>query len=317
VGHFLTGNLGQFYIGANTEDLPDLLTHQAMSQTVEAAQRLNQGRPLSPEELDRWWERLQAVAQRPEDDAEYFRPTDELAGGLAVLIAFHRDWLKQEPQREAWCLEHLVKVLRQPPQRPALDHPESGHDLAWDSFLARVMPLLWAEEPDSPLWRECAFSLLTGYHYHAVARLFAAAFKVRDKLGPAWAELRRRAIRWAAVRGKIRDVQLKAETVARVDAWLQKEMKAFCVPETKPRRTESPSWAEEVKAVKGEMATILQDEDLPPFLLQVDLDQSLIRAALAWLPPLAQARHERERREWLDLHRELLGMVLNDFQNQA
>jgi hypothetical protein len=149
---------------------------------------------LLPTQVSDFWQRMQDLLSQDSIDAEGNPSavnTDCLCGGLAVLFLLCRDWLSTDEEREQWCREHLGWALLQP---SALNHSRlMGEFDTWESgaqhFLARLLPALWAEEPDSEVWPEGVAALCFSCQYKTVELLLASAFDVREVLGDRFGRL--------------------------------------------------------------------------------------------------------------------------------
>jgi hypothetical protein len=141
---------------------------------IRCRQILDAGQPLQHDILEQFWDRLQHISQFPpptDDDSEGDRVEDAICGGVAVLLKFHRQWLRQEPAREEWCVQQLLTTVRNPPKTGRQDHESAHVTRKWEQFCAQVLPLLWIDAPNSPDLRECIALLVTS-HYSIVWQKF-------------------------------------------------------------------------------------------------------------------------------------------------
>ncbi len=277
-------------------------------------QILDAGQPLSADEAEKLWTMAQEVLEAgppDEADAGVVNIEDGLCGVAAVLLKLQRDWLRQHPDRADWCVNQMVNTVRNPPARHEIDSEVSRSDLHWDGFCAEVMPLLWAEEPQSPALCECVALLTMNYHYKTVAILFARAGSVRTQLGEEFTRLQHFMLRWAAQRReqtRFRYPDEPEKRKAELEAWVRKEVPGFVAGSLS---AELPSWLD-VIGEEPEMEPAPIDALLGkrPRATGPRLDLEVIRAAYGWLPPLGQAQTEQERAEWLDFWRESLACSL-------
>jgi hypothetical protein len=75
-------------------------------------------------------------------------------------------------ERETWRIERMLEVVLNPPPRGPLDLRSNGIEWEWSSFCAEVLPETWAEDPNSPMVRECMARLAVDSKLTAVAILF-------------------------------------------------------------------------------------------------------------------------------------------------
>ena len=96
---------------------------------------------------------------------------DALAGGIAVLVCHHIDWLNAEVRRIAWVRTTLCQIIETPAGAEYLT-PESLGEFDWDSFAVDAAVGLWSQDTDDRALREAIGRLVFSYHYVAVRRLF-------------------------------------------------------------------------------------------------------------------------------------------------
>jgi len=312
-------------------------------------QLLDADEPLPQEHLEGFWDAIMRIAEiEPPPDAEpgVICIDDALCGGAAVLLRLHRDWLRQHAEREGRCVKLLINTIHNPPSKREVYIPEDIIDRRWDCFCAEVLPVLWAEDPDSPLLRECVALLAAGYYYKTVGILFARTAEVRDRLGEdfkrlqhsvlrvaaarrrwprarcyptlvpfvviksrryaLFRSLQRRARRIAGVSGRARRAMRKDDDDALLSVLLRREVRAF-TKRTLPATL--PTWDEFALKTPVRKPTRTAGRRRRP-RQRSGLDLALIRATYAWLPLLDQALNETERAEWISFWKEALGCTL-------
>ena len=277
---------------------------------------INAGKPVPGERLEDFWTQLQRVSQSSPVTGAFgdeIRPEHATCGAIAVFLLLHRDWLRQHPEREAWCIDRLTETALHPPEPGPLDRLRSdGTGLEWSSFCADVLPHLWAENPSSTLLREAIAKLAVDSNFASIAILFTSAARLRSALGENFLQLRHLIHRWS---GKMWSDRLARDEIRR-SAWENNS------PPDEESPIESVEWrvlAEDfvtgsLPALVPTFRAILRDlkprvdlftggEASPEF---TDLNLSLIQSAYSWLPMLDQATNPEERAEWLSLWREIL-----------
>ena len=312
-------------------------------------QLLNAGQPLPQEDLGGLWNAIMRIAEiKPPNDAEpgVISVDDGLCGGAAVLLRLHRDWLRQHPEREDQCVKLLTNRIHNPPSKRGLYIAEDNTDRRWDCFCAELLPVLWAEDPDLPVLRECVALLAAGYYYKTVEILFGSAAELRNRLGDEFKRLQHFMLRTAAARWRwpkahcyptllpfgvirsrryavVRSLErfakrfitrisgatrsaIREDDDALFSAWLRREVRAFLKKRTPATL---PTWDElALKTVPRKLPQTSGRRRQPR--RSPGLDLALIRAAYAWLPSLDQALSETERAEWIGFWEEALGCTL-------
>jgi hypothetical protein len=119
-----------------------------------------------------------------------------LAGGIAVLLSCHREWLRQNPEAEAWCLQTLSELKGTP---EADSYPESLGD-TWEEAYRAEAALGLMCEPEEEWVRRAVFEGVTGFYYESTRLVMQAAYRRRAELGTRFDELVNLAIAWAAIR---------------------------------------------------------------------------------------------------------------------
>jgi len=285
---------------------------------------INTGKPLPQEQLEDLWGRLQKVSESSPIKGEFgydIRPEHATCGAIAVFLLLHRDWLRQHPEREAWCINKVTETSLHPPEPGPLDGLRSdGTGLEWSSFCADVLPHLWAENPTSTLLREAIAKLAVDSKFVSVAMLFNSAARWRNTLGENFLQLRNFIHRWA---GRMWSDRVAREEIRR-SAWENNRTPDEDSP------IDSSEWralAEDfvfgtLTPVVPTFRTILRNlkprldpfrgEETPPEF--TDLNLSLIQSAYSWLPTLDEAINAEERVEWLSLWSELLDGTCERFK---
>jgi len=316
---------------------------------------LDEGHGVAREDLGRFWDELVRVtesAQPADGEPTPVCRRDVACAGAAVLLVLHRDWLKENPEKEAWCVDQILAAVAGLPLTGTLLSEHDLYNMGADAFCADAVPALWAGTPEDHTLRFCVARLAATWRYVAVARLFASAAKVRERLGDHFRQLQHFLVRWAPVRWQLMLAGttgfpptpprhglslierlriplyelggwLLARTKrgrygrrkrARFDAarWLGRQVRAFSRGKVPP---DIPSWQE--YAVTRHPAEPYRSEARTRRGRESPgLDCDVVRAAYAWLPSLDQALDPAERGEWIDLWQRMLdvtlGMVARD-----
>ena len=161
-----------------------------------------------------------------------------ILGTVAVLFVLHREWLRDNPKEEAWCVEMLDKILADPPPWPEFDMPESVGNHDWEHFACDIASVLWSEHPADTVSRERIAHLAFARHYSAAGILLSRAFENRQTLGSSFWQLVNLLLDWSSVRYEIRDCRVTGKSVD-VSKWVDEATTAFV---TGRYEAEVPRW---------------------------------------------------------------------------
>lgn len=136
----------------------------ALSLALTARQLLEGQRSLNEEELPQFAAQIRELANWKDDSEvgshEHYR-ISSVAGGLAVLVIQHRDWLSRDPEVEKWCLDTLRELK---PIATEHDSPMSINDHGAETFLGETGAALLQESSEEWVLR-MTFEGVTGAHY--------------------------------------------------------------------------------------------------------------------------------------------------------
>ena len=122
---------------------------------------------------------------------------NSLAGGIAVLVMQHRDWLSQNPELEKWCMDTLREL--RPVENSEYDTPVSALDSTAESFLGEAGVALLLESGEEWVLR-MAFEGVTGFYYGSTLQTMWRAYLLRERLGEKFGELANIVVFWSALR---------------------------------------------------------------------------------------------------------------------
>ena len=118
----------------------------------------------SDAELEEQWSAVQphldALALDTESPSSISGVEDLRCGYAAWLVLCARDWLRNDPGREAWCRAVLLRPLVDPTATRSQGSLDSQSDNGWDVFCAEALTALWAELPDDVALRAAVARLL-------------------------------------------------------------------------------------------------------------------------------------------------------------
>jgi hypothetical protein len=125
----------------------------------------------------------------------YYRATS-IAGGLAVLIVLHAEWLAKHPAEEAWVIRTL-RTLE--PVFPERHSPHVPNNLTVESFLGEAAMSLLTKS-DEEWIRRMAFDGVTATTYTATSDSMLRAYHLRSELGNHFTALVNVVLYWSALR---------------------------------------------------------------------------------------------------------------------
>jgi hypothetical protein len=131
------------------------------------------------------------------DKSEQQYRANSIAGGIAVLVIKHRQWLSDNPTIEHWCLE-TVRTLS-PTCGDDHDSPMSAMEHTAESFLGEIGVALLIERSDDWVLR-LALNGVTGFYYNATWQAMWLAYALRAKLRKRFDELINVVVLWSALR---------------------------------------------------------------------------------------------------------------------
>jgi hypothetical protein len=277
-------------------------------------QILDQEQRLPEEHLLNIWNLLQDVSKRPPPkNREQMRdhllhPAHAVAGLIAVLVVLHRDWLLLNPEREKWCREKFSELLRSPPDILTFD-PHEPVDCQFDGFAAQIIPVFWAEQPDSRFWREQVVSFALCSRLRSVELLSHAVALNRPKLGTSFQDFQSLLLRMSVARLVARRQQFSEKKAFKWPTgkkewgkkFVQKKMPAvptswrdIAIPEVTRKR---PRWQDDREVRRSDF----------------DLDLDFLLSGFSWVGRIETLRNDDEREEWKRFDREALECVLRTF----
>lgn len=283
---------------------------------IECLQIFRNDEPLPEEQVDDFWTRLEYISKLKPDFNFPASIEDSIAGGAAVLIYYHRNWLREHPEREKWCIQQIISIAKNKHQPLGLDGKLSDTDWRWDSFCARVIPSLWAENLESKDIRQCVALLATNPYYRTISLLFYYSFKVRTKLGQEFDRLRHFALRLSIV-NNIPTEDVSFEASHKINNYYNRLQKKINIEIEKMVQEfinmTYPSELPTLDDIKMDTVKLLgKKTKVPPKLRYIiKHDLSFIEASHNWLPALSEASSDKEKSEWIHFWTQLWEITMN------
>jgi len=166
-------------------------------------------------------------------------PANALAGGIAVLLCLHYEWVAAQPELLEWCRDSLVGVVLHPPPRHSMDVHESVFTWTWNCFAAEAAVALWRRSPEDPDLRRLVAILAFSYHNAAVALLMRSAGLIVQERFVDLQRLRRLVFEHAHIRKRMQFVRQLAQyrdeigedevqqAFRDLDDWYQRQVEDF------------------------------------------------------------------------------------------
>jgi len=256
---------------------------------------------LERNKVEQFWAQLQFIAHmdlselQDERMENAVKKEDAICGGISVLMMLHPDWLEAEPEKKLWCIEEIHKTMALYPRSELMDFEEDVSGWQWHSFCAGIIPSLWAEEPDSPVFRDYMARLAVHRCYRTVRILFSATSRHRRKLGANFKKLQHFLLRWAVIRWRLKMARFSIDPGPAAIEWINNSYQAFVDNTLSP---EIPSWDSLIHIEFGQCKDI--PEEMKKRLDRAPgIDRELVLAAYSWLPLLRDAHSPEERKEWI------------------
>jgi len=227
----------------------ELLTLVDTLKHIDADLHRRMGRKTPPAELEK-----PIDLDEPELPFAAEAPVNALAGGIAVLLCLHYDWVAAQPGLRDWCSETLFEIVENPVPLDPMDSHESVSDDIWDCFAAEALVTLWQRSPQDLELRRLVARLAFSFHNAAVGFLLRRAASMTPARFDDLLRLRRLVFEHATVRNRryflhrmSRDHQGQApladvhEAVHKLEQWSQSRIEAFA-----EGRSEMPAsdWSE-------------------------------------------------------------------------
>ena len=257
-----------------------------------------------------------------------------------MLVTRHRDWLREHPEREAWCIKTLLAPVKGPGSVRLRWSEAESSALTWDGFCAEALPTLWAEDQDSRPRRTAIARLAMNPHYNTVAILFSAAAEHRDRLGDDFRRLQHFGLLWAGVRLELGRTQPHDDvTVPATGSRLRRRISAprsipglravvnrWSGPQVSRRRSRRSADRALTDFMRGSLpATVpswanLTVPEFPPEPPahgrrrrrqdRVEFDLECVKSMFSWLPSLDEAHNDNERAEWISFWHEAVTCIV-------
>ncbi|MBD2395468.1 AAA family ATPase [Cyanobacterium aponinum FACHB-4101] len=319
--------------------------------------RLDDKKPLNSDEIEIFWQQIQQISSITDENYDAKNEGDPnscfaspssvascIAGGIAVLIHFHRSWLSDNPDCEEWCFKYLKNIILNPPEPDSFDTPKATGNFHWDDFVAEALPLIWAEDKNNEEIRCFIALMIFTRHYSAVSILFTRCYELKSVFLEDFTKLRRFLFEWAFIRNRIQNINSlqnnmeqrrihEKQSNIRVNQFFKRAfhiiVSALNIGKeglTKKFFDNVVKWKKKrLKAfIEGDMPSKIQSwksMDYPKLFCEIDkvlpswtklyyLDFQLIQAGHNWLPDLDKISDPKERQDIILFWSEALNYVI-------
>lgn len=299
---------------------------------------------LTNGELSNFWNKVLWIANidiNQDKDLSTRQVANAIYGGIAVLIAKHKNWLEEDKERTKWCIDKLISILNSPPPRDPFEIPQSVMTIRWDCFVAEAAVAILADSQSNEFARQLVATCVTSYYYKTTSVTMRAAYHLRQKLGDDFLRMQNLAILWATLRNlRYRGEVLKAD-LNQLSIWYDRLIKAFirkAIPaktlpwgriesfachslermENRYRKSWWESTATELDEEPKAKPSNNTEEKATPSVPTVrrrhsirypGLDIHVLQSAFSWLPSLSEAQDDSERKAWINNWHELLSVT--------
>src|SRR5260370_4151909 len=178
----------------------------ALGLALRARRLLERQEELQPTDVPEFAAQIQELANWKDssedgESQEHYR-ISSIAGGLAVLVIRHRNWLSENPGLEKWCLATLRDMK---PVKSEHDSPTSINNHGAEGFLGEAGVALLLENGEEWVLR-MAFEGVTGSHYGSTLFTLWRAYVLREELGDKFGAVWKWRVLWTTLRrGVIRE----------------------------------------------------------------------------------------------------------------
>lgn len=289
----------------NSSDAED--SFNLSTTLIKCSNILIKGQVLSEEELEGLWQDAKRISNFTSSNSnEEVEINRYIIYELIAIFFENNHWIEKYPDRNEWCIKKILSILSDPPEPVKYDNLVSIYKFSWANLYVRIIPKIWASNPESQKLRQYIAILAMDSDYKIIETLFRESSKYRKTLGDNLKQLQHFIHLWSVAK-----TRLRSDSNFDISIWIEEEFTSF----TNGSMTkEIPKWEKiEFKVPfnrgkpKGEGKT--RNRLVP------GLDLNLIKSAYNWLLSLDDAINENERLEWINFWKENLQYTLRILGN--
>lgn len=120
---------------------------------------------------------------KPSIDESFVSISDSICGIIAVLYKLHYNWIISNPTADHNCRMYISSIFKTPPPTYQNLIETDVMDSHWFTFSSYVIPIFWAEDPDSTENRKNISLLASIPHYKTISLLIEQSWEQFDKIG--------------------------------------------------------------------------------------------------------------------------------------
>ncbi|QDT41781.1 NACHT domain protein [Gimesia alba] len=259
--------------------------------------------------LEEFWEMGQQIRSEllTEDSDLEFEVLQVETAIAALLLSINAEWLNEYPDRLSWCETRLQRFTFE-----LLAYKQSNDTtrLFTPALLlnvAGIAPRIWVNHLDDKKHREWIAIIATHFGNKITTILLKAAFEVRNAIGNSFPQLVHLVLRFSSAdwehHSEIKKYQ--DEDIFDMDKWWNAESKTFITNSLNPKFPHfNSTWQSQPRVWYANN----RHNDRDTFHLVPPMSDSIVQAALSWIPPLNDATSQEERNSWIFLWQEALHM---------
>ena len=172
-----------------------------MTYPSRCRERLDSNESLLENSIQAFWEELQHLPAAWEETETFAKLTglpDLVAGGIAVLLVLHWDWVEARPEVFRFCRNWLEMMLGKSGDARITGGSFHGRDAI--SFLADIAPVLLSRDSDDELARVMTARCIMSSPNEPTKILMKRAGELRQDLGNEYSQLESLAVLWSSLK---------------------------------------------------------------------------------------------------------------------
>jgi hypothetical protein len=316
-------------VNADTENSCSL--KKLISFPILCRKILDNNQPLAPNDLEKHWKQIRQFVdsfKKQSLNAEYLN--NAVMGGIAVLFVFHWLWLHSNPKKVRWCIDQIQRIIKNKSDRNSFD---LNFKKDWERFFGEIAVLYMAENASDKRARSLLFQGIFAFPNNIVELICKVAYKIREKLGDDFGRIVNLCRLKAGILWVSSQCQRLEKQSVQLQKWYKEVQRSFknCTLPVIPiplyeiasksiniiRETGSKCSTEDSEeyfiAHMGQPLLYDHDEEIPNRSYP-GINWEVIQAGYSWIPNLDEAIDEKERKQWIDIHRELLDLELQNLR---
>jgi hypothetical protein len=255
------------------------------------------------------WHRLDLIGNfcQPNENPDFEEAFRACCALAAVLIEFHRDWLRTQPDGEATCTTILLHAATARPPTRYHGGPDL-QDLHPFALAARALPSLWKDSPHTRRLRSVLARLVLCGNYSVVRTLMLSAARHRDSLKQHFQQLEWLVQGFAVALHLDERQQNSSNKEFDLEKWCREQSASFI-----KGRLRSPGVSLS-EVAKPDLSHLIPDHQGHTGRRDIGIDIECLLACYSWAGDLSTARSPADRRHFIDIHRQILDCAMAAFR---